>query len=258
MAPLKGTAWRPAIDAQASVLHERWPCEKVRRHAIRCTGPAMPTSKTFVWKDPRAMTLAVIIAMSIDIVCAMVGIATIVSGVHVDPSAPAGVNSGPALVLLLNGLLSLVVLANGILRTLWILRVSRNAHVLKGGNLANSPMFAAVWWYLVPFMSLFKPWESLSEIWDVSALDRDGRRSLKSILGSWWMLFLISSTLSYIGDFSHADVINLAALLLSVFEYGGFIIVAKTIREMQLEKKLGPTSSDEPGRLFGGLEPLGV
>jgi len=218
----------------------------------------MPTSKTFIWKDPRAMTLAVIIAMAIDIVWALAGIAMVVFGVHVDTSAPLSVGKGSSPPLLLYDFLSLVVVANDIIRTFWILRVSRNAHVLKGRKLANSPMFAAVWWYLIPFMSLYKPWEALSEIWDVSAVDRDGSRRLKSILGAWWILFLFATTLNYISDFSHIDIINQMYLLIAVFEYGSFIIVAKTICDMQLEKKLGLMFSDEPGRPAGILERLNV
>jgi len=214
----------------------------------------VPTSKTFIWKDPRPITLAVIIAMAVDIVWALAGVAIIVFNVQVDPSAPIGAGKGPALMLLLYGLLSFVVMASNIVRVLWILRASRNAHVLKGRDLANAPMYAALWWYLTPVMSLYKPWESLSELWDVSALDLDGSRGLKSILGAWWMLFLIASTLSFVGDLSHTDVTNLTALLLSVTECGGFIVIAKTVCDMQLEKKLGLTLTDEPART-GGVPP---
>jgi hypothetical protein len=216
----------------------------------------MSSSKTFIWKDPRAITLAVIMAMSVDIAWALAGIAIIVSGVRVDTFASAGVDKGAILMLLLYDALSFVVMASNIVRVLWILRASRNAHVLKGGDLANSPMYAALWWYLTPLMSLYKPWESLSELWDVSALDLDGRRPLKSVLGAWWMLFLIASTLSFIGDLSHSDAVNLTALLLSVAECGGFIIIARTICDMQLEKKLGQAFADEPARPFGVLEAL--
>jgi hypothetical protein len=218
----------------------------------------MPTSKTFVWKDPRPMTLAVTVVLGIDIVYAVLGIAIIASGLHVNHSAPAAERFATGLILLLFALLWLVFLAGNIVTVFWILRVSKNAHVLRRRPLANSPIFAALWWYIIPVMSLFKPWESLVEIWDASAADRERARNRRYIVGLWWGLLLMAGAAGYIAAFSGIRLISIISFVLSLASDSLFIAITRIICSMQLEKHVGLAFSDEPDRPVSILERLNV
>ena len=214
----------------------------------------MPTTKIFIWKDPRQLTLAIMIAMVVNIAWAIMSISIYsireqLSQTSIKPVIPY-IPDIPAdllpVLLTIYIPLSIIVLANIIIRAFWILSASRNAHILKGRPLSNSPIFAAVWWYLIPFMSLFKPWESLAEIWDVSTIDRETRQKGKYALAIWWFSYIAFGLLINIGNIFHIFAFSTIAMLAGIVEYISFMVVAKRLCDMQIEKRLAITFSDAP------------
>jgi hypothetical protein len=94
---------------------------------------------------------------------------------------------------LLTGLIYLVqsvlfiVLAIIFLR--WIYRTNKNLHVLSSWRMRFTPGWA-VGWYFIPIANLFKPYQTMKEIWQVSHSDDDPGHHLLVIL--WWFVWIIS------------------------------------------------------------------
>ena len=112
------------------------------------------------------------------------------------PDAPA--NTAPTDIVLMvggAGLLEVVVyLVSGFLTLKWIYRASRNAHVLARGLEISPPW--AVGFYFVPLASLWKPFQALREVWQVSARpDRWRSAPVPDLMRWWWGLWLISNFL---------------------------------------------------------------
>ena len=88
------------------------------------------------------------------------------------------------------GLFQFVVfVVTGIACLRWIHRASSNAHVLAGRALQFTPGWA-VGWYFIPVLCLWKPFQAMSEIAQVSA--SAARRPLPD-LGPWWTFWLIGN-----------------------------------------------------------------
>ncbi|MDD5700742.1 MAG: DUF4328 domain-containing protein [Dehalococcoidales bacterium] len=90
---------------------------------------------------------------------------------------------------------------SGIVFLVWIHRAYKNLTSFNAFGLRFTPGWA-VGWFFVPIMSLFRPYEVVSEIWKVSNSGLDEATPLKStsssIIGWWWAFFLISNILSQI------------------------------------------------------------
>lgn len=146
--------------------------------------------KAYVWKDPGGLTLAVTILMVVNVAIHLGSLAVcLVYGGRANYSGSDAEFTGPQFARWAADALLLVFYLPAIAVIFWILRVSRNAHVFKP-NLKNSP-FGAVAWYIVPFASLVKPFEAMSEIWSASASPGESDRG--RLLNWWWGLFLLSS-----------------------------------------------------------------
>ncbi len=78
----------------------------------------------------------------------------------------------------------------------WIYRASKNARALSPRPLANSPGWA-VGWFLVPFASLWKPYEVMREIYKASRTPHDWL-SVKNtdIVGWWWGTYILGIAIS--------------------------------------------------------------
>lgn len=99
--------------------------------------------------------------------------------------AEAFTTAGAALAYLLTYLVS------GYLVLMWYLRSVRNAHVLSNG-VETSPKWA-IWWFIIPLVSLWKPYSMTSELWR-SSRQPDGWRGLPDpgLLRWWWGAVLAS------------------------------------------------------------------
>lgn len=73
-----------------------------------------------------------------------------------------------------------------VLFLVWVYRAARAAQDLRGRALAHSPA-AAVGWFFVPVMNLWKPYEVLKEIRDVT-LRYLGVAGKLRLLAHWWVL----------------------------------------------------------------------
>jgi hypothetical protein len=219
----------------------------------------VPGPKTYIWKDPTGLTIAALIVMALDVLWAASGLLIQVTwGRNSDfGDVPVDAMSVPQLVGWAHSMFALLTLSGGIVLIFWILRASKNAHVLKGRALDNSPMFAALWWYVIPFMSLFKPVEAMGEIWDVSAADREGRKRYRPVLWVWWAASLAAGVLaSFDLILNHDPLVSELASAAAIVQCAAFAFVAKRISDLQIEKRTVLASSDEPERPLGVLERL--
>lgn len=152
----------------------------------------------------------------------------------------------PYVLILAYSLLSLVSLLGPLVLVFWTLEVSKNAHALKGRPLHNSPLFAALWWYLIPLVSLFKPIEAMSEIWDTSAPNQERRKAQRFVLKIWWGSVLVASAGAYLTLLiRHNGAGRTFQLAISIVECCAFVFIARRVRDMQRDKNLGMTFSDE-------------
>lgn len=74
----------------------------------------------------------------------------------------------------------------------WIYRANYNAHELGASNMTFSPAMS-VGWFFVPIMVLWKPYQSMVQIWKASH-EPVNWRSAKGhpIVGIWWALFVVT------------------------------------------------------------------
>jgi hypothetical protein len=161
-------------------------------------------SRIYVWVNPTVATGFVVALMRASILCSLFSLVLIFPGLLIThgvfPTQMvehlwAGRDLGLYKSLWFAGsFLKFVVLVAGIGLITWVHRMSVNAHVLRGRPLANSPEFAAGWWYLIPVMFLYKPREAMGEIWEVSAGERRLNRQERALLNLWWGLFLAAYT----------------------------------------------------------------
>ena len=199
----------------------------------------MPTPQSYQWKDPKSITFVGLAVLAVDVVWASLGLLMqLLWGRRADfEGVPPGELTPVQLAAAAHATFGLVSVLGGVVLVFWILRVSKNAHVLKGRRLANSPLFAALWWYIIPFMSLIKPLESMSEIWDVSAVDAVRRRQDRAALVVWWAALLISGALAYLNRFvHHVGVLIDLKWTASIVQSLAFAYAMKRIYDMQLEK----------------------
>jgi hypothetical protein len=114
----------------------------------------------------------------------------------------------------------------------WIHRTNRNLGALSGQRMRFTPGWS-VGWYFIPIANLFKPYQAMKEIWEVS---HKYQSASSSTLGLWWTLWIISSfvdefalksfmgaesateygssSLIYIVSYGIDIVLNIAALML--------------------------------------------
>lgn len=212
------------------------------------------TRKIFEWKDPGALTLAVTVLMAANIAIHLASLGVSVA------YGPAAAYTGdedeftrPQFVRWATDMLQLLFYLPALTVIFWILRVSRNAHVFQPG-LKISPL-GAVAWYLVPFASLVKPFEAMSEIWSASAAPGEGGRS--TLLNWWWGLFLLSglmgslvARLPELGPAARGTA-DILAIAVSVI----LILIARRLCQMQRAKHQAWDVFGAPeGRELGALE----
>ena len=71
----------------------------------------------------------------------------------------------------------------------WIYRTNKNLHALSGQHMRFSPGWS-VGWYFIPIANLFKPYQAMREIWQVS---HKNEPATDSIVGWWWFLWIVST-----------------------------------------------------------------
>lgn len=100
----------------------------------------------------------------------------------------------------------------------WVYRANKNLHILSSIPMAFSPGWS-IGWYFIPIANLFKPYQAMKEIWLVA--HRGGEKGI-AILGWWWFLWLVSSSLARLAmrialrennaqGYVHSAIANLAS-----------------------------------------------
>jgi hypothetical protein len=73
----------------------------------------------------------------------------------------------------------------------WIYRANANLRALSSQPMTFTPGWS-VGWYFIPIMNLFKPYQSMKEIWNV-AHRTSAHDNLDPILAWWWFLWIVSN-----------------------------------------------------------------
>ena len=87
---------------------------------------------------------------------------------------------------------SVIFIIVGITFLRWIYRTNMNLGKLSGQPMHFTPGWS-VGWYFIPIAWWFKPYQAMKEIWDRS---HKNQSATGSILGLWWVFWLISTFLS--------------------------------------------------------------
>ncbi len=116
---------------------------------------------------------------------------SIASGVHFPPDV---IHGNDARMGLLNSLKLSSYYITGILFCVWMIKARHNLPLLGAQGLEYAPWWAVVG-FLIPFLSLVRPYQVMSEIWTGSDPNREGAQSWRwrnppARLLCWWLLFL--------------------------------------------------------------------
>jgi hypothetical protein len=163
--------------------------------------------------------------------------------------APAESFEGLERVLAVTGVLNVlavVVAAIAVLR--WIYRTSRNAHAL-GPAMTVTPRWA-VGWFFVPVANLWKPFQAVSETWQVSADPHaPDAVPIPVVLRIWWGCWIASSIISNI-DFRLSMQAETAEQLIAASWFTVAAVpvdVALTIALAAIMRRLSQMQRDRAG-----------
>jgi len=126
----------------------------------------------------------------------------------------------------------------------WVYRTHKNLRYLHAEGLRFTPGWA-VGWFFVPFMSLFRPYQVVSEIWKASKPEVDTPDSWEKstsspIIGGWWAFFLISNFAGMVASRIWLGGEELSELLTATYGYMVFdaTTVVWTIMAILLVKRI--------------------
>lgn len=195
-------------------------------------------SVTYTFKPMKRLAFWTLLLMGVE----MAGLVLWILGMVLSMAGAAPIISAiPLLVGVVLFMPSLFI--SGIVSLCWVYGASRNAHALKNGRLTSSPGWA-VGWFFVPIASLYKPFETMKEIWMVSAGPTDKRRNNVTMIAAWWLLFIGGNIILRVADPSNDDsasyaatpgniafVVGLAAILTST---ALFFLIVRTVQAWQM------------------------
>lgn len=93
----------------------------------------------------------------------------------------------------------IVFIASIIVVAMWIYRARANLRAAGIDGLEYTPGWS-VGWFFVPIANLFKPFDAMRELWNVSHVHSDSdTRNTPSTLIAWWACYIVGSMLSRIG-----------------------------------------------------------
>jgi len=97
----------------------------------------------------------------------------------------------------------------------WIYRMNKNLRTVARGSMAFSPGWS-IGYYFIPILNLYKPYQAMKEIWQVSGAGDKGSHSL---VGGWWTLRLLSGVVREIAFRASTHVTDVDSQLLSIAAY---------------------------------------
>lgn len=145
----------------------------------------------------------------------------------------------------------------------WTYLAANNAHVLSPVKLRFSRA-SAVWWWFIPFMNFWKPYQVMSEIWNASsgAVSTDANEpAMPRIVAVWWASTIVAIVLALWGgsrmmSLEGADqaqmIYQLKLLARAVGLTGGLILVLLIKRLTALQTTRAPIPALESAQVIEG------
>ena len=100
----------------------------------------------------------------------------------------------------ITGFALVLLIGTGISWCIWQHRGQANLHDLGRTNLVFTPGWAVGWWF-VPIANLFKPFQSVRELWRASEPVLDGAAwsgsSTWPVIGTWWACWIAPNLLAW-------------------------------------------------------------
>ncbi len=92
----------------------------------------------------------------------------------------------------------LVFIVSGVLILRWIYLANYNARQLGAQNMEFTPGWS-VGYFFIPFLSLWKPYQAMKEIWQVSHNPDDWAfEKISPVVGLWWFLWITTNILGQV------------------------------------------------------------
>ena len=109
----------------------------------------------------------------------------------------------------------------GLMFIKWQVAAQGNLPALGIKTPKYTPPWACLWW-IIPILSLYKPYDVMKELWTDShpeTVETNGEKTsvapMSQIIGPWWIIFTASLVVGYIAGFStETDNINTDTLML--------------------------------------------
>ncbi len=159
----------------------------------------MAKPKTYVFRPLKGITLAaVILIVAKLIVLALVAGFQLVGAIQGTGLDPQDLKNPLSVAFDLASIPFLCILiVSGIVSLMWIYGAARNTRALRP-EIQMTPGWA-VGWFFVPFASLYKPYETVRDIWLTSfgPAMGGGYRRPAGLVVAWWWSFLIGNACDY-------------------------------------------------------------
>ncbi len=144
---------------------------------------------------------------------------------------------------------AIVAIVSGILTLVWIYRTCANAHALTSHPMEFTPGWA-VGWNFVPFALLWKPFQAIREIWNVSKGPGLSIDETPAFMRFWWGLWLAGNAADQISfrltGPGYADTIPSCVfdLIGSVLNIGSCVLFVMLMRQVAAwQEKAGGVES---------------
>jgi len=128
----------------------------------------------------------------------------------------------------------IVIVISGLVTLAWMSGATRNTLAVRPG-LPMSPLGAVGWWF-VPFVSLYKPYQYVRDIWFTARGNTRGAgSSAEQPLAIWWFTFLGGNVVSYlVNKIAPTNWIGAAAgFALSLVATALFFNIVRTVSHNQ-------------------------
>ncbi len=161
------------------------------------------------------------------------------------------------------GLVLLVI--TGIAWLVWQHRSQANLHAARLRELEYTPGWSVGWW-LIPFASLVKPFQTVRELWKASSGDDSWwQNKTWSLIGWWWALWIVMLVLERVATavfngaatldtlisssrlFLAYEVVVIIAAVLAIAIVRAVIERQEGLRGRQVEEGAPPPRPDTPG-----------
>ncbi|MFC3150032.1 DUF4328 domain-containing protein [Litoribrevibacter euphylliae] len=147
-----------------------------------------------------------------------------------------------------------VFIISGFLILRWIHRSNYNARQLGAKDMKFTPGWS-IGYYFIPILTLWKPYQAMEEIWKASHNPNDWQsEEASSILGLWWLLWIISNILGHIvfrmsssaNELSELMNINLMSQALEVLTIPLVLVFLAIVNTVYAAQRSAYQNADQP------------